>query len=410
MRITIQRNQTGLIFVVLFLTIGIGFFLPISIGNGWGILVKIVLLIFIFLLLYVLFFQNEWIRIPFKGRERADDQTASAVAAAELTQEGTWKGFGDAFYRYVQEFLSVVRQTFVASCAGLYLQKGQEGLEFEAGEDNHGQWSRRILVSEGTLVEHVAKQKIPILEDNLPIGTSLDGIPGTEIRSFLGIPLIWENEIVGVLALGGETTESFSVEDQDFLVIWSDLLKQVMALCHRGLRWEMDQEVYRVHLDLERMLSDVDDAESALSCFAQLIRQLFHFDRLTLCIKDGEEGVIQHVYGQIDNLDRGLRFSLNEGLNGWILKRNAPMIISDMEKGDYIRPRYFRGEDSKHALRSFLGVPLGRGEEVWGCLSIESRSVGQYTEKGKEVLETLAGHLYETLHRISLASRPPKPG
>jgi transcriptional regulator with GAF, ATPase, and Fis domain len=164
----------------------------------------------------------------------------------------------------------------------------------------------------------------------------------------------------------------------------------------------MDQEVFKVLVKLQNLLAQTKDEEGAVSSFVQEIRHLFSFDRFTLCFKEGNEGVIRHVYGQVDDFDRGTRFLLNEGLNGWIIKRNAPMIIADIEKGDYIRPRYFRDEYSKHGLRSFLGVPLGRGEEAWGCLSLESRLVNQYSEKGKDVLSLLAEYLYSTLERISL--------
>jgi transcriptional regulator with GAF, ATPase, and Fis domain len=211
---------------------------------------------------------------------------------------------------------------------------------------------------------------------------------------------------VGVLAIGSTATESFSEEDRDFLVQFGDLLTQVMGLCHRGLRWETDQEVYRVYSDLEHSLLLAHDEESVANSFIHQIHRLFPFDRFTLCIREGEEGHIRFVFGQVDTIDRGIRFPLEEGLNGWIIKRNVPLIIADMAEGDYVRPRYFVNENIKHGLHSFIGIPLTGGEqEAWGCISLESRTVGQYGEKGKQILTSLSIPLQLALERVYLKEK-----
>jgi len=390
------------VFLLLLVTVGIGFFLPVS-RSGWlGYVGKGILFIFVFLVFHAFSFVPGRIAVPRKKEDRGGEDSSSEVISEEVFQKGEWKDFGEAFRRYYQELLTVVRNAVAASCVGLYLKRGRDGLEFHAGEDDQGHVSRQASVVEGDLVDRVSKQKAVLLEGNLPIGTVLNGMPDSEIRSFLGVPLVWENEVVGVLAVGSEATESFGEEDRDLLVRCGRLVSQVMAVYHRGLRWQMDQEVYRVYLDLEKALQDVEDEESAVFCFVQHIRKLFSFDRFTLCAKEGEEGSIRYVHGQVDDLDRDTRFSLDEGLNGWVLKRNVSLLIPDMEEGDSIRPRYFRDEDSKHGLRSFLGIPLGKGESVWGCFSLESKEVDQYSEKGKEVLTTLAVPLQSTFERIHL--------
>ena len=402
MRILIRKNLMMWIILLLFLATGVGFFLPVS-GSGWsGFIGKGVLFLFVVFGFYTFLVVPSGKRFLLKESDIKEQESPVVETADEDYCREEWEGFGEAFHLYYQEFLAVVRSAVVATCAGLYLQKGHDGLEFQGGENEDGHIDRRILINEDDLVGQVAKQKTPLREGNLPIGTNLAGIGGLEIRSFLGVPLIWEKEVVGVLAVGSEATNSFGQEDLEFLVQWGGLITRVMAICHRGLRWEMNQTVYRVHLELGRIIQKVEDEESAVYCFVQHIRRLFHFDRFTLCVKEKDEGSIRHIYGQVDGMDRGLRFPLDGGLNGWIIKRNAPLLISDMEEGDYIRPRYFRDEDPKHGLHSYLGIPLGRGEEAWACFSLESRGIDQYGEKAKEALIALAVHLEYTLERIYL--------
>jgi len=402
LKVPFQKNQLLWVFLLLLVAVSVGFFLPIS-RSGWlGYFGKGILFLFVFLVFYAFFFVPARMSVLRTRGDRKVEDSSTEVAPEEVFQEGTWKGFGEAFRWYYQELLTVVRNAVAASSAGLYLKKGREGLEFQAGENDRERVDRRVWVAEGDLVDRVAKQKTPLSEANLPVGTTLEGMAGSEIRSFLGVPLVWEDGVVGVLAVGSEATESFGEDDQELLVRCGGLVAQVMAVYHRGLRWELDQEVYRVYLDLEKTLLHTGDEESAVFHFVQHIRKLFPFDRFTLCVKEGNEGSIRYVHGLVGDSDRGMRFSLDEGLNGWILKRNAPLLIPDMEEGDCIRPRYFRGEDSKHELRSFLGIPLGKEEDVWGCFSLESKGVDQYSEKGKEVLTTLAVPLQSAIERIHL--------
>ena len=223
-----------------------------------------------------------------------------------------------------------------------------------------------------------------------------------EVRSFLGVPLIFQNVVLGVLAVGSNATENFGEEDLNFMQRCAGLVTRVMILSYKGLQWEVDQEVYRLHTDLEKSLIGVQDEDQAILCFVQHIRSLLSFDRFTYCLRKGEEGIIRYVYGQMDNMGQGVSFPLDDGLAGWVLKRNVPLVLTNMMDGDYARPRYFQNEDKKHGLVSYLGIPLGSTELAWGSLILESKSVNQYGEKSKNVMLTLAVCLQIVLERIRL--------
>lgn len=399
------RRENRLLWVyLLFLTlVAVGFFLPVSRSLWWGVLLKGILFLVVLLLLYHYLLTPSGIQFSVRREDQRDREvSAEEMGVERVFGEEAWCGFGEAFRRFCREFATVVRTAVVGSCVGLYLRRSGGELELQAGENDRSQTDRRTVVPEGCLEDHVAKHRAPLLEGNLPIGTVLAGVAGSEIRSFLGVPLIVEDRVVGVLAVGSDATESFGETDREFLIRCGGVITQVMAGYHRGLQWEMDQEVYRIHLELEKILGKTEDEESAVFGFVEHIQKVLPFDRFTLCVREGDEGIIRYVYGQIDDLDRGVRFSLDDGLNGWILKRHAPLLISDMSEGDCVRPRCYRDENPKHGLRSFLGISLGRGERAWGCLSLESRVVGEYGEKEKEVLTTLAVHLEFTLELLLL--------
>ena len=382
---------------------GVGFFLPISGSGWWVILIKGSLFIVLIAVLYATLFKEEGAAFLQRAVESRSTIEKPALDFVDEAVEEDWIGFGLAFDRFTLEFLTIIRNAIVATSAGFYLNRREGGLVFQSGENEVEQFQRRMFVAEGGLVDHVVKQREPLLEGNLPIGTIMDGMPNTEIRSFLGVPLILNDDVLGVLALGCDATETFGEADRDFLIRCASLFTRVMTVCHRGLRWETDQKVFRVHLEMEKALASNADEEMTVHVFVQYLKKLFPFDRFTLCVRDGDEGVIRHVYGQVDDMDRGVHFPLGAGLNGLIIKRNAPLLIPDLREGSYARPRFTQGEDMRHGLRSYLGIPLGMRGEAWGCLSLESQSVRQYGKKETEVLTALSIPFQTTLERFQLA-------
>lgn len=385
--------------LILLVVVAVGFFVPFSRSQFIGILVKGILFFAVFVVIYGLFYQSG--RTGFQSRNiETESEVERQVSEEESEQQ--WIGFGKAFRQYYQEFLEIVRQAFVASGAAFYLMKGNQGLEFQIGITEHDCFDQKKLIQANSLAGHVIDRGQSFIEGHLALGTHLTGIQGFEIRSFLGTPLMWNKEIVGVLAIGGHTEDNFSEDDQAFLERCANLLTQMMMVYRQGLRWEIEQKIYQVQLNTEKAVQKAPDEENAILAFVEQVRQLFHFDRFTFCVKEGEQGVIRYVVGQIDDLDKGTTFPLDDGLNGWILKRGSVKIVEDFASSQVVRPRYHKNEKQDHGLRSFIGIPLIRDNETWGSITLESQKERQYGEWTQKVLGNLIMHLQTTIERIQL--------
>jgi len=403
MKVVENKQQRLILFISVIMALIIGFFIPVSGNNLLMQVLKVLLFIGVFGVFYFLLFsmQVQSVKTKFQRSEEPDKRAGVGMPGGVLQNE-SWSGFGGAFKKSYEDILFIVRDAVVANSAAIYLKTEPETYEMLAGLTGNEIIHPLATASREGLVDLITKSKEPLLESNLPIGTELDGFPNFEIRSFVGVPLIWSDEIVGVLGLGSSTAESFGEEDLNIVERCGNVITQIMAVCHRGLQWETDQEVYAVHLSMERELLNAEDIDSAVNIFIQHAQKLFPFERFTLCTVDGNMGIIQSVYGQIDSLDKGRRFNLDDGLTGLVIKRKMPLLIGDLEEGDYVRPRFSKDEDHNHNMRSFLAVPLGRGENVWGSVSFESSTPNQYGEKGRDILTLLAGQFTTELERIQL--------
>jgi GAF domain-containing protein len=399
-----SKGQSIGVIVLLLIATAVGFFVPGS-ETLWFIpLLKGVLFILIAAVAIYELFRSRlpWESRPSETEKREESRPVSTVQ--EISLGKPWEGFGKAFGVFSKKYLKIIRTAIAASSVAVYFRK-EGALKLEYGEDVAGPIEPHLISSETGLLAQVMANKAPFLQNHLPTGFSFSGRPGTEIRSFLGAPLSTKDDIVGLLAVGSEAPDDFSDADLSLAAHVADLLTEVMFVFRQGLQEEIDGKVYRIHLEFIRLSKTLDSEEAVVSLFAQCLAKLFSFDRFTISYRQGDEGTIHFVQGQLDGLNQGVLFPLDEGLNGWVLKRNTPLIIADIGEGDYLRPRYFKGENSKHGLRSFIGIPMGSSESTWGCFSLESKRAGQYNDKAKEVLVNFGIQLDMSLQKMRLGQQ-----
>jgi len=88
------------------------------------------------------------------------------------------------------------------------------------------------------------------------------------------------------------------------------------------------------------------------------------------------------------------RLREGEGLVGLVAETAEPVNLSDAPG----HPRFaYRPETGEDPFRSFLGVPIVRGGQVYGVLTVQNRAARQYDEEEVEALQTVAMVLAEVV-------------
>jgi phosphotransferase system enzyme I (PtsP) len=88
------------------------------------------------------------------------------------------------------------------------------------------------------------------------------------------------------------------------------------------------------------------------------------------------------------------RMKEGEGLVGLVTETAEPVNLSDAPG----HPRFaYRPETGEDPFRSFLGVPIVRGGQVYGVLTVQNRAPRQYDEEEVEALQTVAMVLAEVV-------------
>jgi phosphotransferase system, enzyme I, PtsP len=88
------------------------------------------------------------------------------------------------------------------------------------------------------------------------------------------------------------------------------------------------------------------------------------------------------------------RLREGEGLVGWVAETAEPVNLSDAPRDPHFSYRPETGEDP---YKSFLGVPVVRGGQVFGVLTVQNRAAVLYSEEEVEALQTVAMVLAEVV-------------
>src|SRR5262245_59094998 len=93
------------------------------------------------------------------------------------------------------------------------------------------------------------------------------------------------------------------------------------------------------------------------------------------------------------------RLKRGEGLVGLVADSAAPLNLTDAPA----HPNFsYRPETGEDPFRSFLGVPIVRGERVFGVLTVQNRTARHYDEEEEEALLTIAMVLAEVVAQGAL--------
>src|SRR5580693_9229852 len=88
------------------------------------------------------------------------------------------------------------------------------------------------------------------------------------------------------------------------------------------------------------------------------------------------------------------RMKEGEGLVGLVAETAEPVNLSDAPADPHFSYRPETGEDP---YKSFLGVPIVRGGQVFGVLTVQNRAAVLYAEEEVEALQTVAMVLAEVV-------------
>ncbi len=380
--------------VVLFILVFIGFFVN---PPGWGLTVKI--LFKLALLVGVVFFLYRLRNDVGPVEEEEIDESEEDQSTEEPFFDNKVELFTKALNKE-PEVLELLKKQFLIIWNFVLPHNGYLFLElpghrvrllhkrvkddvFTMPQNKPIPVLKLIDNTQGVLIEnHVENGStlLPFYKENTYVPRSFMGFR-TDIDR--GLHLYW--------IFDAELADFFNDEDRGTInkineVTLSYLQKMLIAEHLKDDSRESNKMV-----ELSARVSAARSIKAAVEAFTDILVRDFQASKLTISFRknydlNATEGTIYHTIGTIDLYKPGSEFVLEEGLNGWVILKNRPYLLDDIDKGEYFIPRFSRQEKTNYGLRAFLSVPILYEDQAIGAVTLEDETANRFTVGDKEKL------------------------
>ncbi len=236
--------------------------------------------------------------------------------------------------------------------------------------------------------------------------------PHDLIRSWLGVPLIVHDEVIGILTVDSVQPNYFTEDHARVAAAFADQV--AIAMENARLFSETQRRVAELGT-----LTDVGQALSASLCIDEVLhliyeqtRRVMYAENMIIMAYDQESREIECMFSNNpDDALPGRRFPADTGMTGHIIQHRQPILLRDnVAEGIRELGLELVGQPSA----SWLGVPMLVGERVLGVIIVQHYSrPNVYDESHQVLLETIASQaaiaienarLFEEIQREKLYS------
>ena len=260
----------------------------------------------------------------------------------------------------------------------------------------------KVRMGEG-ITGWVAAHKVP---QNLPDAAKdprANTIPGTDEEldeSMLLAPMVYEDQVLGVLVLSKLGLHQFMDDDLRLLVIYASFAAHAMAnadatelLRQKSAALEHQVRSQRELLEITESILTTLEPSAVLDQIADRLGDLVGYDNIAIEVVDPATGLLTPLTARGIHAEQYLEpWEPGEtGIATWVVEHNDPVLILDERLDDRINAN-FRVEDDVDG--SLIVVPLRGREGATGVLTLERLGKGNvYSEDEFELVKLFAAQV-----------------
>lgn len=248
---------------------------------------------------------------------------------------------------------------------------------------------------EGILIENKIEQTLNLI----PFYQNSDYKP----QSLLAFMIQLESNEKLYWFFDSDITENFNTDDTTTI---GRIIQNINTITFEALKsFELNKTCLFLDnkFQIAEKLNTAKNTDECLEYFCDFIINNFEASKLTIGMKkgyDSQSAVIKKAIGTDDPYKSGYEFPLDEGLNGFVILKDKPHLIEDIEKGEYFVPRFSKEEKTNYGLRSFLSVPIDINSNAIGMVTLEHKLENKYNLDDKKTLLNYSTILANALYRF----------
>ncbi|MEO5940824.1 MAG: sensor domain-containing diguanylate cyclase, partial [Candidatus Limnocylindrales bacterium] len=250
----------------------------------------------------------------------------------------------------------------------------------------------------GWVAEHRVAQNLPDADADPRANT----IPGTDAEldeSMLLAPMLYEDQVLGVLVLSKLGLHQFRDDDLRLLVIYASFAAQAFANADATGLLQAQSDALGRQLANQRALLQITesilttlDPRSILDQVAERLSDLVGYDNLSIELLDRTMGLLRPLTAKGIHVAEYMEPWLpgEEGLATWVVANNEPALVQD-ERHD---PRVLQFRETGLIDGSLICVPLRGRDGATGVLTLERIGIDTvYSEEEFELVQLFAAQV-----------------
>ena len=407
------RNQKAtLLILALFVVYGY-FHFGLEAGSWIVISWRIVTLLLIVLLLFSPFEQVKIVNIETKdghqtGADGKPGEGKGVKTIRDISGEYDLQNRRDTEKHYnlfLTKLLSIIKKTFAARTAVIYLldkETNELHLKCIVSDEENTIKDKRYFRNQGIFGKIFGQSEAFLSNERDEVKPLLPYYPGSVgSSSMVAVPVCPEDEINGVLIIDSSEHNAYSEDDVTLVETYAGIIAETVVNYNSLFEFESSTKLFSYFYEISRGLISNLKFEEILDLLLSVMNDIIQYDHLTISEYNtgSNEAKIIRVEGSPNDFSEGTTFPIEEGLNGWIIRKQKPVRIPDLEKDDHFIPRFSAQEKTNFNLRSFLGAPISYHDICFGAIAVESFTPNNYSSGDEKILIMLANNFGVALER-----------
>ncbi|OGO27902.1 MAG: hypothetical protein A2Z16_04475 [Chloroflexi bacterium RBG_16_54_18] len=252
-------------------------------------------------------------------------------------------------------------------------------------------------------IKEVVESRQPVIIPDTELDSRWESLPHSNyIRSWLGVPLIGKERVIGLLNLDRSRPWSFTQEDAELTAAFANhaaiaienanlYLAARQAADRRAILHRVSQEIVAADLEAEEIYTAVHRAAA----------QLMPAEAFVIVLFDDEKQAFEAAY-LIDRNGRipAQTLPANRVLTAQIVSSGHSIYIDDTSEPMKLDEAVHFSESQP--VRSILAVPMYLRGKVIGMISAQSYNPAAYSDEDQNLLEMLASYAAIALDNAAL--------
>lgn len=294
------------------------------------------------------------------------------------------------------DVLDQIQRTIDFDSATLFLLKGnileavgsrgllehRQGMNIYRKNDKNSAWQ-------------VVNNKLPLIINDVTASDYWESRPELDrVRSWLGIPLIYKDRVVGVLTLDKNQPEAFVDADARYLFTLAYQIAIAVENAQLFEEWENQATRLKLINEVAQEITTILNVENLFHTLARIIIDRLPYERVSIYERgEGDTAfMLGAQYSKLVNQPRPIAISFIRK----IAKVDRPFIINDTTQEQDMALVV-----DAH-IRSIMVIPVFVGSRAEAIITVESSHINRFKDQDLWTLSSLAGQAATVIHNAQL--------